>query len=449
MLMSNYTMGLALSSVALLASIPWTYAEIEEVQSVGTGNYLATIASAANTYTFEAFTDLAKSPAGPTNLTVGGKTIGVQDPLHPTVQDFINFGLLPIGYTDISPLGLTFRIDLTPTNCAVNITACSIPGLVYSTTGYRDAIGRVRTDLLGLAVSKAGQDAGVSYAETPGTITGMSASWSTPNPVAGRPSGVLAMRTGSSSLLAQSMNQFYKRDGSLNLTGPMDANNQAMNRVGNFQSNGSVSAAGNVSASGSVGATGNVTAGANVSGNGVYGNYLQSNGGAYVAGAMTANVIAGNSITSYGGVAANGYVTAAGALVPSSDPSQKVVAGWGCGDPQGAIRSDVNGKTLSCQNGVWRAASGGGSGIHSVFWMGSGQGGISSYMPGVCVYDDSSPGMGGAGPSTDNRAGSRPNNSDPSYNVGVVGFIQTDGYTCPPGTRGVLIGPFQAQSNQS
>lgn len=387
MLMSNYTMGLALSSVALLASIPWTYAEIEEVQSVGTGNYLATIASAANTYTFEAFTDLAKSPAGPTNLTVGGKTIGVQDPLHPTVQDFINFGLLPIGYTDISPLGLTFRIDLTPTNCAVNITACSIPGLVYSTTGYRDAIGRVRTDLLGLAVSKAGQDAGVSYAETPATITGMSASWSTPNPVAGRPSGVLAMRTGSSSLLAQSMNQFYKRDGSLNLTGPMDANNQAMNRVGNFQSNGSVSAAGNVSASGSVGASGNVIAGASVSGNALYGNYVQSNGGALIGGEMQAGQVTANlvqstgNVTSAGNMVASGYMYAAGALVPSVGGGQQVVEGWACADPQGAIRSDPNGKTLSCQNGVWRSA-GGGDGLIVGFWNGSNSAG--NYA-GICI----------------------------------------------------------------
>ncbi|WP_423200728.1 Shufflon protein, N-terminal constant region (plasmid) [Cupriavidus sp. H19C3] len=392
MLMSNYAMGLALSSVALMASVPWTYAEIEEVQSVGTGNYMANIAEAVNTYTFEAFTDLAKSPTVPTNLTVGGKTIGVASPLHPTVQDLINFGLLPIGYTDISPLGLSFRVDLTPTNCGADITACSIPGLVYSTTGYRDAVGRVRTDLLGLAVAKAGQDAGVSYAETPTTITGMSASWSAVNPVAAQPSGVLAMRTGSSSLLAQSMNQFYKRDGSLNLTGPMDANNQAMNRVGNFQSNGSVTAAGNVGANGSVSAGGNVSAAANVSGNGVYGNYVQSNGSAYVAGAITANTMAANGITSYGGITASGYVTAAGALIPSQGAGQQVQEGWSCGDPQGAIRSDPTGKSLSCQNGIWRSSGGASQGTivstYSVVYQGRTTIGFCYTWPGGDGYDN-------------------------------------------------------------
>ncbi len=425
MLMSNYAMGLALSSVALMASVPWTYAEIEEVQSVGTGNYMANIASAVNTYTFEAFTDLAKSPTVPTNLTVGGKTIGVASPLHPTVQDLINFGLLPIGYTDISPLGLSFRVDLTPTNCGADITACSIPGLVYSTTGYRDAVGRVRTDLLGLAVAKAGQDAGVSYAETPATITGMSASWSTVNPVAAQPSGVLAMRTGSSSLLAQSMNQFYKRDGSLNLTGPMDANNQAMNRVGNFQSNGSVSAAGNVAASGSMSAAGNVT------GNGVYGNYVQSNGSAYVAGNLQTGAVYASGVTSYGNLNASGYIYSNGAVVPSSDPGQKVIAGWGCSDPQGAIRSDPDGKTLSCQSGVWRAASGSASGVHSITWTYGGSGNMNRY-PMACFTQAGSPGVyqGSGAISTDYRAGSVPYNDM----YGNMGYRQSDGYACPPGT---------------
>lgn len=359
MLLSNYSMGLLVGSIALVGSVAWAYADQEENLAIGTGNYMSNIAQAANTYTFEGFTTLAKSPTGPTNLTVGGKTIGVADPLHPTVQDFINFGLLPIGYSDISPLGLSFRIDLTPTNCAGDITGCSIPGLVYSTTGYRDAFGRIRTDLMGAAVVKAGQDAGVTFAETPATITGMAATWQAPNPVAGQPVGVLAMRIGSSSLLAQSMNQFYKRDGSLNLTGAMDANNQAMNRVGNFQSNGSVSAAGNVGASGNMSAAGNVAAGANVSGNGIYGNYVQSNGSVVATGTVVGSQVTSNgNINSTGSIVSNGYLYAAGALVPSTGTWAQVSEGQACGDPQGAIRSDPNGKTMSCQNGVWRAAGG-------------------------------------------------------------------------------------------
>jgi len=408
MLLSNYSMGLLVGSIALVGSVAWAYADQEENLAIGTGNYMSNIAQAANTYTFEAFTALAKSPTGSTNLTVGGKTIGVADPLHPTVQDFINFGLLPIGYSDISPLGLSFRIDLTPTNCAGDISGCSIPGLVYSTTGYRDAFGRIRTDLMGAAVVKAGQDAGVTFAETPATITGMAATWQAPNPVVGQPVGVLAMRVGSSSLLAQSMNQFYKRDGSLNLTGAMDANNQAMNRVGNLQSNGSLSAAGNVSASG------------NVTGNVVAGNGLQSYGNASVAGTLGAAQVNANGIQSYGNVnasgslVANGYVYTSGAMVPSLDPSQKVIAGWGCSDPQGAIRSDPDGKTLSCQNGVWRAAGGTSQGQIVSFWT-RGHDVFTDY--GICVSWPTANGMPG---------------SD---------------YPCPPGSVGFIGGSYNTSGS--
>ncbi|RWA56012.1 hypothetical protein AU476_05495 [Cupriavidus sp. UYMSc13B] len=186
-------------------------------------------------------------------------------------------------------------------------------------------------------------------------ITGMAASWSAPNPLPGNQAGVLMMRVGNTSLLAQSMNQFYKRDGSLNLTGPMDANNQAMYQVGNFQSNGSVSAAGNVGAGGSVTASGNVAAGANVSANGVYGNYVRSNGDLSAGSNVIGNGVYGNVVQSWGDVASNGsvrssgYLFAAGAIVPSTGGGQQVWEGWGCGDPQGAMRSDPNGKILSCQ----------------------------------------------------------------------------------------------------
>jgi len=346
MLLSNYSMGLLVGSIALVGSVAWAYADQEENLAIGTGNYMSNIAQAVNTYTFEAFTDLAKSPTGSTNLTVGNKTIGVANPLHPTIQDLINFGLLPIGYSDVSPLGLSFRVDLTPTNCAGDITGCSIPGLVYSTEGYRDGFGRIRTDLMGAAVVKAGQDAGVTFAETPATITGMAASWQQPNPVAGQPAGVLAMRVGTSSLLAQSINQFYKRDGSLNLTGPMDANNQAMNRVGNFQSLGSVSA------------TGNVAAGGNVTGNVVAGNGLQSYGNASIAGTLGAAQVNASNALIYGNQSTLGNQTVGGAITAQNiiNLASTAYEGWGCGGT--AITTQPDGQVLSCQAGQWKLVGG-------------------------------------------------------------------------------------------
>ncbi|CAG9183574.1 adhesin [Cupriavidus pinatubonensis] len=364
MFLTEAAFQLTIAAAGMAVMIHNTNSLVDDALAMGTGQYMANVASAVNTYVFDNMTVLAGSPSGPTTIAAGSVTATVANPLHPTVQDLINLKLLPIGFSDVSPLGLTFKVDLTPTNCGAGLTNCTIPGAMYPTTAYRDSVGRVRIDQLASVIATAGVDSGMSYAESPGVITGMAASWSAPNPLPGNQPGVLMMRVGNTSLLAQSMNQFYKRDGSLNLTGPMDANNQAMNRVGNVQSNGSVSAAGNVASSGSVIASGNLSAGANVSGNGVYGNYVQSNGDIRAGSNVVGNGVYGNSLTSWGNVNAtgsvlsNGYLYAAGAVVPSTGGGQQVWDGWGCGDPQGAIRSDPNGKILSCQYGVWRSASG-------------------------------------------------------------------------------------------
>lgn len=363
MFLTEAALQLSVAAIGAAVMIHNTNNLIDDALATGTGQYMSNVASAVNTYVFDNMTVLAASPNGPTTINAGSVSATVASPLHPTVQDLINLKLLPIGFSDTSPLGLSFRVDLVPTNCSAGLTNCTIPGRMYSTTAYRDASGNIRTDQMATVVAAAGVDSGVSYAESPAVITGMAASWSAPNPLSGADAGVLMMRVGNTSLLAQSMNQFYKRDGSLNLTGPMDANNQAMNAVGNLQSNGAVSANGTVTG-GALRSNGDASVAGNASANGVYGNYVQSNGSAAVAGNLSAAGVYTNSVQSYGDVAssgsvrASGYLYAAGAVVPSTGGGAQVWDGWGCGDPQGAIRSDPNGRILSCQNGVWRSAGG-------------------------------------------------------------------------------------------
>ncbi len=364
MFLTEAALQLSVAAIGAAVMIHNTNNLIDDALATGTGQYMSNVASAVNTYVFDNMTVLAASPNGPTTINAGSVSATVASPLHPTVQDLINLKLLPIGFSDTSPLGLSFRVDLVPTNCSAGLTNCTIPGSMYSTTAYRDASGNIRTDQMATVVAAAGVDAGVSYAESPAVITGMAASWSAPNPLSGGNAGVLMMRVGNTSLLAQSMNQFYKRDGSLNLTGPMDANNQAMNSVGSLQSNGAVSANGLVTG-GALRSNGDAIVAGNASANGVYGNYLQASGNASVGGVVSAGQVNTNGVQSYGNVnangsvTANGYLYAAGAVVPSTGGGQQVYDGWGCGDPQGAIRSDPNGRILSCQSGVWRAASGG------------------------------------------------------------------------------------------
>ncbi|WP_206363465.1 adhesin [Cupriavidus necator] len=347
MFLTEAAFQLTIAAAGMAVMIHNTNNLVDDALAMGTGQYMANVASAVNTYVFDNMTVLAGSPSGPTTIAAGSVTAAVANPLHPTVQDLINLKLLPIGFSDISPLGLAFRVDLTPTNCSTGLTNCTIPGAMYSTTAYRDASGRVRTDQLASVIATAGVDSGVSYAESPGVITGMAASWSAPNPLAGSQPGVLMMRVGNTSLLAQSMNQFYKRDGSLNLTGPLDANNQTMNRVGNLQSNGSVSVAGDVAAAG------------NVNGNGVYGNYVRSNGDLSAGGNVAGNGVYGNYVQSNGDVNVLGNQYVQQSLVARGMVYLPALAwaGYGCGG--NGITTDPNGGLLACKAGVWHPAGGG------------------------------------------------------------------------------------------
>ncbi|MCK4118393.1 adhesin [Ralstonia nicotianae] len=325
MLLTDVSFNLIVAAMGMAVMVNNTQSAVDEALATGTGQYMANVASVVNTYVFDNTALLAASPSGPTTITAGSVTASVADPLHPTIQDLINLQLLSIGFQDRSPLGVSFRVDLTPTNCSAGLTNCTIPGLLYSTTPYRDASGRIRTDQLATVVATAGVDAGVSYAESPGIVTGLAASWSKPNPLAGNQAGVLAMQVGQTSLLAQAMNQYYKRDGSLNLTGPMDASDQAIKKAGDIQSNGSLSASGSASIAGNASIAGTTSTGQlNASNSNIWGNQQ-------VYGNQTVN----------------------GALVATNVVYLPALAWSGYGCNGNGITTDPNGQVLSCQSGVW------------------------------------------------------------------------------------------------
>lgn len=128
-------------------------------------------------------------------------------------------------------------------------------------------------------------------------------------------------------------------------------------RTLNVQSDASVSGSalveGNVSARGNVGANGNVTAGTAISGqifydanNTTY--YLDPDKYSNLANLQTKSLYNTGVMTSIGRITANEYV----------DLNGIAYLGQACGK-RGLIASDANGKTLSCQDGVWKASGGG------------------------------------------------------------------------------------------
>ncbi|TES62208.1 hypothetical protein E2P84_42395 [Burkholderia cepacia] len=244
-LLMELSLTLAVASIIQASQLSQVNSAIEQSFGVETGHYLANLQAGMNQYIMSNWGALS------TGAAVGNGTITVANAYQPTLAELIQLGYMPQSTNPISPLGLQFVSKITPQNCPGN--SCTLYGLAYSTTPFTDGSG-LRTDVLGAAVQAVGVDAGMSYAATPGVMTGFANSWgnAVANPVPGNPAGILAVKLGTTSGLGNLLNQLYWRVGDHNLTGPMDANGQNINNVANLNATGDVRAGGTVAAGGAV-----------------------------------------------------------------------------------------------------------------------------------------------------------------------------------------------------
>jgi hypothetical protein len=350
--------NVAVAGIGMVFLLTSTQHEMQATMATSTGQYMSNVARAIDTYTFDNTTLLATSPTSPTEMVVGTKSVTVENPLEPTIDDLVNLGLLPIGFSKISPLKLQFTAQLMPTNCPG--ATCTIPGRLYSTTGYLDTNHAVRNDLMAKAVLAAGQDAGVSYAGNPGTVTGLAATWLDTNPLGNVP-GVLMMRVGFASLLANDLDQFYKRDGTLNLTDDMPANNKSIGNADNVQANGTVQGA-QVSSTGNMNALGSVSANGNVSAAGsLLGGSMALSGNAAVNGVVQAGSVDATSVVASATV--TGQVVTSRGAVNTAVGGGFAVENTSCAGQQlGAFLADNTGRPQFCLNdGLWHSGLGGGA----------------------------------------------------------------------------------------
>jgi hypothetical protein len=221
--MIEFSLVLAISAIILTKQFSDIIAAVDEGNSIATAKYLEKLQGGVNNYWNE--NDVAlKTPSN--TIT------GFVDPLKPTINELIAKGYLELGFSVRSPLGLTFQNAFVRTGTCPGGSDCKVGGFAYSTAGYRDGEGRVRTDILTTAVSKIGPDAGMSLAETPSLLTAMGGG-TVANP-AGAVAGTLAIRIGAGSGLLPLLSQYYKLDGSKSLAGAMNANNNDINQVRNL-----------------------------------------------------------------------------------------------------------------------------------------------------------------------------------------------------------------------
>lgn len=194
---------LALVLAGLAAAVRLNADLIETRRSAGNAEagILQTIQQASNRLldeaapTFRAGTSFAKNGTTLTMaLVAGSPTYAV------TVPNLVSMGYLPTGWnavrSTLNEQTYTVRVTRTPVGCLP--AACNLEGLVWingailrdNTVGTTDGIA------IGAMLVKIGADAGTTVQGASATITGFGNGWSTPNPVAGQPAGVFALRFG-------------------------------------------------------------------------------------------------------------------------------------------------------------------------------------------------------------------------------------------------------------
>lgn len=227
----NFLVELALALVISTLAIASQISTVREVTdtslSIGTAQYMIGLQSGINLY---ATTNNAA-------LGTGVPIAGFAVPLAPTTPELVAGGYLVAGFGVRSPLGLTFKHVLTPSNCPG--PACTIVGVSYSGQALLAADGTVRTSVLGIAVARIGVDGSQSFTNAPGTLLGYGGTYSIPNP-AGAVAGVIAIRTGDGSGINALLSQYYKLDGSRRLLGNVDVNSFDLNNVKNINSTGTI-----------------------------------------------------------------------------------------------------------------------------------------------------------------------------------------------------------------
>lgn len=178
------------------------------------------ILGAVNQYLTERYSELTK--AG------GGSIVGVGNPLRPTIAELRSLGMLKDPVKNTAFNGGAYRIVVTqyPMGCVA--PNCNLDAILYVDRPITDWRNNIDYARLGLAVRTIGDDGAMSTAASPESFIGLAGKWSTTNPAGSRP-GLLAARTGYNSAM---FSQFYRRDGSLPITGDVAASGYNINDAG-------------------------------------------------------------------------------------------------------------------------------------------------------------------------------------------------------------------------
>lgn len=401
----GFTLIETLLVLTIIGAVTVTYMQylkkdIEEVSAVQNGKQMLQMANSVNQYLILNYKAL--SDGEDTNC----QPIGVF-PCYINTSALTSSGLLPQSTTSayLTSWGADYRIAVfkNASGSLESLIATTTPWILSGTDPARSLLGR--------ALGEIGQDGGI--VNVANNIDGYRGAWTQTssnlrNDRASLP-GTLVARAGSSSNLFE---QFLKRDGSLPMTGDLNMGGKNITRVGAIDSEGNIFTTGKVSATDIEAANGikasSLEAGSMVVGNMIadgatFNNQVITKGGIKNTGNIETDSLTANSLTLSGdlnlaNVNASGNITAGGAVrgangmftgsVGADIVTATTINSEGlyvAGDSEvtgtsesgylqaknlaevdrpcstvGLIASTVDGKILSCQGGLWKAAGSGG-----------------------------------------------------------------------------------------
>lgn len=215
-LLIEVSMAMAIGAIATFYQLKEKQGEIIGEMGERQGEQLRRVGKAVNAYTVAKYSEVLNNSAVP----------GVANTRAPSVAELAALGFLESSFIDRTLSGGVYQtsLSLTPTGCVV--PNCQITGHVVTSTPFAFA-GTVYSNAVGAAVTTAGVDAGASTTNG-ATIDGYNGGWTMTNPVAGQPTGILAMRVGADSI---EFSQFLRRDGALPMTGALNMGNQRITSV--------------------------------------------------------------------------------------------------------------------------------------------------------------------------------------------------------------------------
>jgi hypothetical protein len=195
-------LGLLVSAIAAVGVVQNARLQARHEAGNAEATILDNLRNATNNAIFESMGQIQNGLAITKNgVTISPVEIAGEQVWRPSIPQLVGMGYLPTGWTTQSstlneaPYDIEFK--RVPAGCVV--AACNIEGHVVLRGAIRAGASGSDAAVIGPILTRIGADSGVSLPMNPAQITGFGNTWSLPNPVAGQPAGVVAVRVGTAS----------------------------------------------------------------------------------------------------------------------------------------------------------------------------------------------------------------------------------------------------------